>query len=147
MKLDFLEFEFDKFQQGMQELKDKNHYDYLVTIVGEDFPDEGLDGKGGLGCVYILENTENHKRCAVKMMARTQVSDNGMQGSGVSDMEGQQLAYLPTVSNIWRVADLLEREVYDFFGIVFVGHPDMRQGLSLPQGLAVHRQIHAGGRP
>ena len=127
MKLDFLEFEFDKFQQGMQELKDKNHYDYLVTIVGEDFPDEGLDGKGGLGCVYILENTENHKRCAVKMMARTQGSDNGMQGSGVSDMEGQQLAYLPTVSNIWRVADLLEREVYDFYGIVFLGHPDMRR--------------------
>ena len=70
MKLTFLEFEFDKFHQKMQELKDKSHYDYLVTIVGEDFP-KGLTDEGGLGCVYILENTENHKRCSVKMMART----------------------------------------------------------------------------
>ena len=46
MKLDFLEFEFDKFQQGMQELKDKNHCDGLGSIGGEDFPDEGVDGKG-----------------------------------------------------------------------------------------------------
>ena len=53
MKLTFLEFEFDTFHQKMQELKEKSHYDYLVTIVGEDFPKEGLSDEGGLGCVYI----------------------------------------------------------------------------------------------
>ena len=37
------------------------------------------------------------------------------------------VAYIPTVSNIWKVADLLEREVYDFYGIVFLGHKDMRR--------------------
>ena len=36
MKLSFLEFPFDSFHQKMQELKDKSHYDYLVTIIGED---------------------------------------------------------------------------------------------------------------
>ena len=61
MKLTFLEFEFDKFHQKMQDLKEKEHFDYLVTIVGEDFPKSGLSDEGGLGCVYILENTENHK--------------------------------------------------------------------------------------
>ena len=64
MKLIPLEFEFDRFLQKMQEMKEKSHYDYLVTIVGEDFGEEGL------GCIYILENTETHKRCSVKMIAR-----------------------------------------------------------------------------
>ena len=51
MKLIPLEFEFDKFQQKMQDLKEKEHFDYLVTIVGEDFPKEGLSDEGGLGCL------------------------------------------------------------------------------------------------
>ena len=100
MKLEFLSFDFDKFAQEMQNLKDKKGFDYLVTIVGEDFGSEE-----GLGCVYILENTKTHERCSVKMIAKTQ----------------KDTPYLPTVSNIWRVADLLEREVYDFYGIVFLG--------------------------
>ena len=127
MKLTFLEFEFDTFHQKMQELKEKSHYDYLVTIVGEDFPKEGLSDEGGLGCVYILENTENHKRCSVKMMARTSVCGDGIASNGTGETDGQKLAYIPTVSDIWKVADLLEREVYDFYGIVFLGHKDMRR--------------------
>ena len=30
---------------------------------------------------------------------------------------------IPTVINLWKVADLLEREVFDFVGIKFLGHP------------------------
>ena len=122
MKLEFLSFDFDKFAQEMQNLKDKKGFDYLVTIVGEDFGKEE-----GLGCVYILENTKTHERCSVKMIAKSQVCGDGMSSNGTSAMEGQMVAYLPTVSNIWKVADLLEREVYDFYGIVFLGHPDMRR--------------------
>ena len=33
MKLEFLSFDFDKFAQEMQNLKDKKGFDYLVTIV------------------------------------------------------------------------------------------------------------------
>ena len=50
-----------------------------------------------------------------------------MSSNGTGDTDGQFIPYIPTVSNIWRVADLLEREVYDFYGIVFLGHPDMRR--------------------
>ena len=62
MKLEFLSFDFDKFAQEMQNLKDKKGFDYLVTIVGEDFsltPDPSPKGEGSsnLGCIYILENT------------------------------------------------------------------------------------------
>ena len=90
MKLEFLSFDFDKFASEMLNLKSKKGFDYLVTIVGEDF-----GGEEGLGCVYILENTNTHERCAVKQLAQTQ----------------NDTPYIPTVSDLWRVADLLEREV------------------------------------
>ncbi|HQR93522.1 MAG: hypothetical protein B7Y15_06740 [Bacteroidetes bacterium 24-39-8] len=32
-----------------------------------------------------------------------------------------------TVSDIWRTAEMLEREVYDLFGVQFLEHPDLRR--------------------
>jgi len=34
---------------------------------------------------------------------------------------------LPSVTSIWAGADWAEREVYDMFGIVFEGHPNMKR--------------------
>lgn len=107
MKLNNLTFDFDKFETGMAKLKAEKHFDYLVTIIGEDF-----GGEEGLGCIYIIENTENHERTSVKMIAK-KVGENDF--------------VIPSVCKIWRVADLLEREVFDFYGIKFLGHPDMRR--------------------
>jgi NADH dehydrogenase I D subunit len=39
---------------------------------------------------------------------------------------------VPSVVDIWRSADWLEREVYDLFGVTFNGHPDLRRIL-MPQ--------------
>ncbi|EFL45221.1 respiratory-chain NADH dehydrogenase, 49 Kd subunit [Prevotella disiens FB035-09AN] len=106
MKLENKEFGFEHFADEMAKLRNKQHFDYLVTIVGEDFGKEE-----GLGCIYILENTETHARCSVKQMAK-QVGDEYV---------------IPSVFKLWADADLLEREVYDFYGIKFLGHPDMRR--------------------
>jgi NADH-quinone oxidoreductase subunit C len=35
--------------------------------------------------------------------------------------------HLPSFTPVWRSAELQEREIYDLFGIVFDGHPDLRR--------------------
>ncbi len=34
---------------------------------------------------------------------------------------------IPSIANIWRTADWHEREVYDLYGIIFEGHPDLKR--------------------
>ncbi len=34
---------------------------------------------------------------------------------------------VPSVSGVWSTANWLEREVYDMFGIVFTGHPNLKR--------------------
>lgn len=34
---------------------------------------------------------------------------------------------IQSVAGLWKSADWLEREVYDLFGVTFVGHPDLRR--------------------
>ena len=40
---------------------------------------------------------------------------------------------IPSVCAIWPAADWQEREVYDLFGVVFEGHPDLRRILLPPE--------------
>lgn len=35
--------------------------------------------------------------------------------------------HLPSLTPIWRSAEFQEREIYDLFGVVFEGHPDLRR--------------------
>jgi NADH-quinone oxidoreductase subunit C len=34
---------------------------------------------------------------------------------------------LPSLTRVWRSAEFQEREIFDLFGIVFTGHPDLRR--------------------
>ena len=104
MKLENKQFELNSFANEMAKLKNEKHFDFLVTIIGEDFGEEGL------GAVYILENTDTHERTSVKAVNTNR--DN---------------AFIPSVSHLWKGAEILEREVYDFYGIKFTGNKDMRR--------------------
>lgn len=78
--------------------------DFLRELAGMDWGEEGL------GVIYFLENSETH--ATVQIGCRT---------------TDRTKPTLPTVCDIWKIAELYEREVYDFFGIRFTGHPDMRR--------------------
>lgn len=77
-------------------------FDHLITIVGMDWVES-------FGCVYYLASTAHNTRVSVKVKA-----------------ESRETPMLHSVSDLWSIAGIFEREVYDFFGIVFIGNPDMR---------------------
>lgn len=98
----------------MLRLKEERQMDFLESLTGMDWgiPDE-KDVEGtlrGLGVVYHLESTVTGERIVIK--------------TATLDREHPEL---PSVCSIWKGANLPEREVYDFFGIIFIGHPDMRR--------------------
>lgn len=78
-------------------------YDFLVTIVGMDWKDK-------YGCVYYLTSTAHNTHISVKV---------------TTDEREQPM--LHSVADLWHIAGIFEREVYDFFGIIFIGNPDMRR--------------------
>jgi NADH-quinone oxidoreductase subunit C len=55
----------------------------------------------------------------------------------VSDVEGS--SHLPTVTHLWPTANFHEREVYDMFGVVFDGHPNLERIL-MPEDWLGHPQ-------
>jgi len=40
---------------------------------------------------------------------------------------------IPSVTSLWKIADWLEREVWDMFGVRFIGHPNLKRILMYPE--------------
>jgi len=99
-------------------LRDVQHYDLLVDVTCVDY----LNYRGAtsrFGVVYLLAGTETNRRLNVRVF-----------------VDEPDLT-LPTVVTLWPGANWMEREVWDMFGIVFAGHPDLRRIL-LPDEFEAH---------
>ncbi|MGF1550356.1 MAG: NADH-quinone oxidoreductase subunit C [Sphingomonadaceae bacterium] len=102
-----LRVEREKLLEVMTALRDSMDYQQLMEIVGVDYPER----RERFEVVYcLLSLTENHR-------LRVHVS---------TDEERP----VPSVTSLWPVAGWLEREIYDLYGVLFEGNPDLRRILT-----------------
>jgi len=88
-------------------LRDQLAYQQLMEIAGVDYPER----PERFEVVYcLLSLTKNHR-------LRVHVSTD-------------ETKPVPSVTALWPVAGWLEREVYDMYGVLFEGNPDLRRILT-----------------
>ena len=99
----------DSLVETMTLLRDTPGLEYqqLMEIAGVDYPDR----PDRFEVVYcLLSLTRNHR-----IRVHVQTDD---------------VKPVPSVTGIWPVAGWLEREVYDMYGVLFDGNPDLRRILT-----------------
>ena len=110
----------------LQRLRGKG-YTFLASVHGVDYyPEEPR-----LGVHYELLDMENVDRITVKLRVHTEAPE------------------VESIMEDWPTADFQEREIYDMFGVVFTGHPDLRRIL-MPEDYEGHpqrRDFPIGGEP
>ncbi len=85
-------------------------YNFLTTLCGMHHPD-----KEQLGVVYHLHSFVHNHRIRIKIF---------------TDIN---FPIIQTVTNIWPTANWMERETYDFYGIQFEGHPNLKRILNVDE--------------
>ena len=94
------------FLRSEQELQ----YNFLTTLCGMHYPQNDQ-----LGVVYHLQSFTNNHRIRIKTVLE------------LADPK------IPTITSIWPAANWMERETYDFFGIQFEGHPNLKRILNVDE--------------
>ncbi|MGI2335497.1 MAG: NADH-quinone oxidoreductase subunit C [Dehalogenimonas sp.] len=104
-----------KLGEAAKLLRDDPEYnfDYLNSVTA-------VDHKTHFSVIYHLTSLETGRRLGFKV-----------------DLDDRDKPALPSVTPIWRGADLQEREIFDMFGITFTGHPNLKR-LFLWEGFPGH---------
>jgi len=97
----------EAIEDALRLLRDAHDYQQLMEIAGVDYPDRAERFE----VVYMLLSLTRNHRVLVKVNAAENTP-------------------VPTVTTLWPVAGWLEREVYDMYGVVFAGNPDLRRILT-----------------
>lgn len=97
----------DAIEDVLRLLRDEHDYQQLMEIAGVDYPDR----PERFEVVYMLLSVTKNHRVMVKVSAAESTP-------------------VPTVTTLWPVAGWLEREVFDMFGVIFAGNPDLRRILT-----------------
>ncbi|HET9355811.1 MAG TPA: NADH-quinone oxidoreductase subunit C [Sphingomicrobium sp.] len=87
--------------------RDQFGYQQLMEIAGADYPERPERFEVNY---HLLSVTENHR---VRLKLTT-----------------DEATPVPSVTGLWPVAGWLEREVFDMYGVVFAGNPDLRRILT-----------------
>jgi NADH-quinone oxidoreductase subunit C len=90
-------------------------FEQLIDLCGVDylnFGREPWEGRRFAAVLHLLSITRNWR-----LRLRVFAPDDGF-------------PVLPSVVDIWSSADWYEREAFDFYGMVFDGHPDLRRILT-----------------
>ncbi|MCD8740941.1 NADH-quinone oxidoreductase subunit C [Mucilaginibacter roseus] len=82
---------------------------FLTDITAIHYPEQ----EKSIGIIYHLHSLVNNVRIRIKVF----VADGDV--------------HMPTATVLWDGANWMERETYDFFGVVFDGHPDLRRILNV----------------
>ena len=80
-------------------------FDFCSDVTATDWPPRP---EGRFDVIYCLYSTRHRHRVRIKVKVG-------------------ELQPVPSVTSVWPSANWLEREVYDMFGVNFVGHPDRRR--------------------
>jgi NADH-quinone oxidoreductase subunit C len=99
--------ERDAIARVLQILRDDHQYQQLMEIAGADYPSRAERFE----VVYMLQSLTKNHRVMVKCSASEDTP-------------------VPTVTTLWPNAGWLEREVFDMYGVVFAGNPDLRRILT-----------------
>ncbi len=120
----------DRLRDVMAWLKDTpgQGYDYLVDVTAVEYRDR----ERPLEVVYLLRSLERKTNLRVKV-----------------ELDPRGELAVDSVTPLWAGADWLEREVFDMFGIVFAGHPDLRRILmweTYAEGYPLRKDFPLRGR-
>jgi NADH-quinone oxidoreductase subunit C len=98
----------DQVHDVLEWLKDTpgQEYDYLVDITAVEYRDPELP----LEVVWQLRSLPMRRDLRVKVA-----------------LDREEAFEVRSCWDLWRGANWLEREVYDMFGVLFLGHPDLRR--------------------
>ena len=86
-------------------------FNYLTDITGIHIPEQQLS----LGVIYHLHSLQNNVRVRIKVFM---------------DINEPKI---PSATSLWEGANWMERETYDFFGIIFEGHPNLVRILNVDE--------------
>ena len=82
---------------------------FLTDITGIHYPEQEKQ----IGIIYHLHSLTTNTRIRIKVF----LADGDV--------------HIPTATVLWEGANWMERETYDFFGVIFDGHPDLRRILNV----------------
>ncbi len=85
-------------------------FNFLTTLCGLHFPEQT---NRELGVMYQLHNWRKKVRIRVKVFFP------------IAD------PHIPTATTLWPTANWMERETFDFYGVIFTGHPNLTRILNV----------------